>query len=308
MHGLARVDEPGYHRTSATRRGSTATELRGTPKSATSLRRGGTTTGPINCRATGAQIFNHRRSARGPVRGGATAAHLYPFDRGAASTGPLRACTLLTQLCGRGATATRSQSTERSVAASNLRSRTTGRFRRSTTTTRLRSSGVAAVKLCDRGAAAARPQRRNAVAIQRCAVVMQRGGAAMTQHGSAVVTQLVSAVVKQRGNAGMTPHSSAVVTPCGSAVVTQRGSPTDATELHTRGESESETRLPRGITTTTARSSDVTNLYNGTSADLRRGSTGAAVARLRSVPWVLCYSRAVVQLTNRTHCMIAASA
>ena len=72
----------------------------------------------------------------------------------------------------------------------------------------------------------------------------------MTPHGSAVVTQLVSAVVMQRGNAGMTPHSSAVVTPCGSAVVTQRGSPTDATELHTRGESESETRLPRGITTT----------------------------------------------------------
>jgi hypothetical protein len=34
-------------------------------------------------------------------------------------------------------------------------------------------------------------------------------------------------------------------------VVTQRGSP-DATELHTRDESESETRLPRGITTTTA--------------------------------------------------------
>jgi hypothetical protein len=95
------------------------------------------------------------------------------------------------------------------------------------------------------------------VAIQRCAVVMQRGGAAMTQHGSAVVTQLVSAVVMQRGSAGMTPHASAVVTPCGSAVVTQRGSP-DATELHTRGESESETRLPRGITTTTARSSDVT--------------------------------------------------
>ncbi len=48
------------------------------------------------------------------------------------------------------------------------------------------------------------------MAIQRRAVVMQRGGAAMTQHGSAVVTQLVSAVVMQRGNAGMTPHSSAV--------------------------------------------------------------------------------------------------
>ena len=132
--GSTTAAQPGYHCTSATRRGSTATERRGTPKSATSLRRGGTTTVPINCRATGAQLFNRRRSARGPVRGGVTAAHLYPFDRGAASTGPLRACTAL---CGRGATATRSQSTERSVAASNLRCRTTGRFRRSTTTTRL---------------------------------------------------------------------------------------------------------------------------------------------------------------------------
>ncbi len=64
----------------------------------------------------------------------------------------------------------------------------------------------------------------------------------MTQHGSAVVTQLVSAVVMQRGSAGMTQHVSAVVTPCGSAVVTQRGSP-DATELRTRGVCESETRL-----------------------------------------------------------------
>ncbi len=82
------AEQPGYHRTSATRRGSTATELRGTPKSAISLRRGGTTTRPIHCHATGAQLFNRRRSGRSPVRGGATAAHLYPFDRGAASTGP----------------------------------------------------------------------------------------------------------------------------------------------------------------------------------------------------------------------------
>ncbi len=88
------------------------------------------------------------------------------------------------------------------------------------------------------------------MAIQRRAVVMQRGGAAMTPHGGAVVIQLVSAVVTQlvpvgavvmqRGSAGMTPHVSAVVMPCGSAVVTQRGSP-DATELRTRGEYESET-------------------------------------------------------------------
>ncbi len=35
-------------------------------------------------------------------------------------------------------------------------------------------------------------------------------------------------------------------------VATQRGSPTEATELRTRGESESETGLRRGITTTTA--------------------------------------------------------
>ncbi len=79
----------------------------------------------------------------------------------------------------------------------------------------------------------------------------------MTPHGSAVVTQLVSAVVMHRSSAGITLHVSAVVAPCGSAVVTQRGSP-DATELCTRGESESETRLRCGITTTTARSSHVT--------------------------------------------------
>jgi hypothetical protein len=155
--------QSGYHRTSAMRRGSMATELRGTPKSATSLRRGGTTTRPVHCRAAGAQLFNRSRSARSLVRGGATAAHLYPFNRGAASTGPLRDCTSLTQLCGRGATATRSQSTERSVTASKLHCCTTEGLLHSTTTTR---GGVAAVKLCDCGAAAARPQRRNAVANQ----------------------------------------------------------------------------------------------------------------------------------------------
>jgi hypothetical protein len=64
--------QPGYHSTSATRRGSTATELLSTPKSATSLRRGGTTTRPIHCRAAGAQLFNRRRSARSPVRDSGT--------------------------------------------------------------------------------------------------------------------------------------------------------------------------------------------------------------------------------------------
>jgi hypothetical protein len=232
LRGRMTAAQPGYHCTSATLRGSTATELRCTPKSAKSLRRGGTTMKPIHCRTTGAQLFNCCRSARSPVRGGATAAHLDPFDRGAASTGPLRDCTSLTQLWGRRATATRSQSTERSVTASNLRCCTTEGLLRSTTTTRLLRGGVAAVKLCDRGAAAARPQRRNAVSIQRRAVVMQRGGAAMTTHGSAVVTQLLSAVVTQlvsvvvmqRGSAGMTLPVSAVVMPLGSAVVTQRGS------------------------------------------------------------------------------------
>ncbi len=109
------------------------------------------------------------------------------------------------------------QSTELSVTASNLRCCTTEGLRRSTTSTRLLRGGVAAVRLCDRCAAAARPQRRNAVAIQRRAVVMQRGGAAMTLYGSLVVTQLVSAVVMLCGSAGMTPHVSAVVTPCGTS-------------------------------------------------------------------------------------------
>jgi hypothetical protein len=124
--GRTTAAQPGYHRTSATRRGSTETELRGTPKSVTSLRRGGTTTRPIHCRVTGAQLFNRRRSVRSPVRGGTTAAHLYPFDHVAASTGPLRDCTSLTQHCDCGATATRSQSTECSVTASKLRCCTTG--------------------------------------------------------------------------------------------------------------------------------------------------------------------------------------
>jgi hypothetical protein len=107
LRGSTTAVQPGYHCTSATRRGSTATELCSTPKSATSLRRCGTTTRPIHCRATGAQLLNRRRSAMTPVRCGTTAAHLYPFDCCAASSGPLRDYISLTQLCGRGATATR---------------------------------------------------------------------------------------------------------------------------------------------------------------------------------------------------------
>ncbi len=84
QQGCTTAAQPGYHSTSATLRCSTVRELRGTPKSATSLRRGGTTTRPIHCRATRAQLFNSHRSARSPVRYSATAAHLYPFDRSAA--------------------------------------------------------------------------------------------------------------------------------------------------------------------------------------------------------------------------------
>jgi hypothetical protein len=72
--GRAIAAQPGYHHTSATRRGCTAAALRGTSKSATSLQRGGTTTRPIHGRDTGAQLFNRRTFARSPqaVRGGAT--------------------------------------------------------------------------------------------------------------------------------------------------------------------------------------------------------------------------------------------
>ncbi len=191
---------------------------------------------------------------------GATTAHPYPFYRGLASMGPLRDCTSLTQRSDHGATATRSQCTERSVTTSKLGGCTPEGLLRCSTTTRLLHGGVAAVQLCDRGAAVARPQHRSVVATQRSnavamqqrrAVVMQRGSAGMMPHCSAVVTQLVSAV--------MTQIVIAVVTLCWSAVVTQRGS-RDVTELRTHGESESKTRLCCGVTTTTALSLDVTKL------------------------------------------------
>jgi hypothetical protein len=91
----------------ARQHGGGASRYRSTPKSATSLQCCGTTTMPIHCRSTRAQLFSCRTSARCPVRGGATAAHPYPFDCCAASTGPVRDCTSLTQLCDRRATATR---------------------------------------------------------------------------------------------------------------------------------------------------------------------------------------------------------
>ena len=119
--------------------------------------------------------------------GGATESH--PYDRNAASTGPLRVGIPLTQLCDHGATATRSQCTERSGTTSKLRGSTTAGLRRGSTTTRLLRGGVAVVQLCDRGAAGTRPKRRSVVATQcSSAVATQRSSAVVTLCGSAVVT------------------------------------------------------------------------------------------------------------------------